>query len=88
MIILDTNVVSEIFKPQPSERVVAWVEALPSDTAITAVTVAELLGESGASPPGDVRPNSLTSSLQRSLRTETHTPSCRLMIKRRMPTHG
>lgn len=52
MIILDTNVVSEIFKPQPSERVVAWVEALPSDTAITAVTVAELLGGVRRLPAG------------------------------------
>lgn len=43
MIILDTNVISEIFRPQPDERVVAWLESLTGDVAITAVTLAELL---------------------------------------------
>ena len=43
MIVLDTNVISEIFRPQPEGRVLAWMEGLPGDVAITAVTLAELL---------------------------------------------
>lgn len=43
MIVLDTNVISEIFRPQPDARVVAWLEALTGEVAITAVTLAELL---------------------------------------------
>jgi predicted nucleic acid-binding protein len=43
MVVLDTNVVSELMRPQPNERVVAWCEAQPIDeTFITAVTVAEI----------------------------------------------
>lgn len=43
MIVLDTNVVSEVFRPHPDARVVAWMENLTGDVAITAVTPAELL---------------------------------------------
>lgn len=43
MIVLDTNVISEIFRPQPDASVVAWLESLSGDVAITAVTLAELL---------------------------------------------
>ena len=44
MIILDTNVVSELMKPQPSEIVVDWVDRqFAADVHLTAVTVAELL---------------------------------------------
>lgn len=43
MIVLDTNVISEVFRPRPDARVVAWLEALAGDVAITAVTLAELL---------------------------------------------
>lgn len=42
MIILDTNVLSELMKPDPSGQVVGWVRAQGS-TAITAITVAEIL---------------------------------------------
>jgi predicted nucleic acid-binding protein len=44
MIILDTNVVSELIRRQPDAAVVAWLDAQPSgDVATTAITVAELL---------------------------------------------
>ncbi|HMR48331.1 MAG TPA: type II toxin-antitoxin system VapC family toxin [Arachnia sp.] len=52
MIVLDTNVVSELFRPTPDQRVVAWVEALPGDVAITAVTLAELLAGVRRLPDG------------------------------------
>lgn len=43
MIVLDTNVISEIFRPTPEPRVVEWLASLSGDVAITAVTLAELL---------------------------------------------
>lgn len=42
MIVLDTNVISEVFRPQPDPGVVTWLEDLTGDVAITAVTLAEL----------------------------------------------
>lgn len=44
MIILDTNVISELFKPAPDARVMAWMSAL-ADTELftTAITRGELL---------------------------------------------
>lgn len=41
MIIADTNVVSELFKPIPEPRVIAWLEN-SSDVTITTVTVGEI----------------------------------------------
>lgn len=43
MIILDTNIISEIFRPTPEHRVVEWMAALTDDVAITSITLAELL---------------------------------------------
>lgn len=44
MIVLDTNVLSELVRRRPSERVLAWVDEQDASTlAITAITVAELL---------------------------------------------
>lgn len=43
MIVLDTNVISEVFKPQPDSQVVEWLESLNDGVSITAVTLAELL---------------------------------------------
>lgn len=43
MIVLDTNVVSELIRPVPSEQVLDWVDAQrTADLVITAVTLAEL----------------------------------------------
>lgn len=43
MIVLDTNVLSELFRPAPDRSVIEWVTALTGNVAITSVTVAELL---------------------------------------------
>lgn len=43
MIVLDTNVVSELMRARPEPRVLAWVDAQPPrQLVITAVTAAEL----------------------------------------------
>lgn len=43
MLILDTNVVSELVRPEPSARVGAWMSEVPQEeTYMTAVSVAEL----------------------------------------------
>lgn len=65
MIILDTNVLSEILRPRPDSRVVEWLDAQPEDTLFTtAITVqesfygAELLSDSN-------RKSALISRLER-----------------------
>lgn len=43
MIILDTNVISELTRPVPDPGVIAWLDSLSAEeTAITAITAAEL----------------------------------------------
>lgn len=43
MIVLDTNVVSELVRPTPSQAVIEWVDAHDSsDLVITALTAAEV----------------------------------------------
>lgn len=42
MIVLDTNVVSELFRPRPDVGVVAWLAALTNPVSVTAITAAEL----------------------------------------------
>lgn len=52
MIILDTNVLSEVFRPLPDPQVVRWLENLSGDAAVTAVTVGELLAGVQRLPDG------------------------------------
>lgn len=52
MIVLDTNVISEILRPQPDHRVAMWVEGLTEDVSITSVTLAELLAGVRRLPEG------------------------------------
>lgn len=53
MIVWDTNVVSELMRPEPLEHVVAWTDRQPvSEVFITAITVAELLYGIGRLPTG------------------------------------
>ncbi|TVR66193.1 MAG: type II toxin-antitoxin system VapC family toxin [Spirochaetaceae bacterium] len=53
MIVLDTNVLSEIMKPNPDTHVLSWVDSVPPrDIAITAITVAEILYGIGRLPDG------------------------------------
>jgi toxin FitB len=43
MILLDTNVLSELMRPNPNDCVVQWIDALPEgDIWISAVTVGEI----------------------------------------------
>jgi toxin FitB len=43
VIILDTNVISELTRPVPDSGVIAWLDSLPpEEAAITAITAAEL----------------------------------------------
>jgi Predicted nucleic acid-binding protein, contains PIN domain len=56
VIVLDTNVLSEAFKPAPSVKAMAWLAAQESLTIfVTAVTLAEVLYGVEALPPGKRR---------------------------------
>ena len=58
MILLDTNVISELMRPEPEARVVAWVDCLSrNNVGITAITVAEILYGIGALPDGARKKN-------------------------------
>ncbi|WP_297743063.1 type II toxin-antitoxin system VapC family toxin [uncultured Tessaracoccus sp.] len=52
MIVLDANVVSEIFRSSPEPRVVEWLVSLTGAVAITSVTLAELLAGVRRPPEG------------------------------------
>ena len=53
MIVWDTNVVSELMRPEPHELVVAWTDRQPVDEVfITAITLAELWYGIGRLPTG------------------------------------
>ncbi|MCW4386467.1 type II toxin-antitoxin system VapC family toxin [Salinibacterium sp. SYSU T00001] len=67
MIVLDSDVVSEVLKPQPDARVVAWLESLTDDVAITAVTFAELLASLRRLPDGR-RKEDFTSRVEAAIR--------------------
>lgn len=44
MIVVDTNVISEVFKPSPNHAVVTWLQRQPEDAIFTtAITRGELL---------------------------------------------
>ncbi|KYZ86000.1 type II toxin-antitoxin system VapC family toxin [Alloalcanivorax xenomutans] len=44
MIVLDTNVLSELMRPAPEPRVIAWLDRQSGrDVAVTSITVAEIL---------------------------------------------
>jgi predicted nucleic acid-binding protein len=53
MIILDTNVISELMRPQPERAVVRWLDARPSSSLFTtAITQAEILRGIASLPRG------------------------------------
>lgn len=53
MIIVDTNVISELQKPIPNENVVAWLnEQEPTNLYLTAITAAELMFGAYSLPNG------------------------------------
>ena len=53
MIVLDTNVISEFTRPNPTPKVICWLDSLGSEqVVVTAVTVAELLYGVARMPAG------------------------------------
>ena len=53
MILLDTNVLSELMRSKPDPRVLAWVDAQPANQlVICAITVAEILYGIARMPDG------------------------------------
>jgi predicted nucleic acid-binding protein len=53
MILVDTNVLSELMRPKPDKHVLDWMDDLPgSDLGLTAITVAEILYGIGSLPEG------------------------------------
>ncbi|MGO2745751.1 type II toxin-antitoxin system VapC family toxin [Microbacterium sp.] len=52
MIVLDTNVISEVFRPTPDPGVLAWLESLADEVAITTITLAELFAGVRRLPAG------------------------------------
>lgn len=66
MIVLDTNVISEIFRPSPEARVLDWLASLTGDVAITSVTLAELLAGLRRLPDGQ-RKEALTRRIETAL---------------------
>ena len=67
MIVLDTNVVSEVRRPRPEVNVVEWLESVTDDVAITAITLAELLAGLRRLPDGR-RKTELTGAVEGALR--------------------
>lgn len=64
MMVLDTNVVSELMCAQPASQVLDWVNAQPSDQlCLCSVVVAELLYGVGRMPDG-VRKSAMLSAVQ------------------------
>ncbi|MFC7520480.1 type II toxin-antitoxin system VapC family toxin [Xanthomonas populi] len=56
MILLDTNVISELWRPQPNPQVVAWIDAQAVETLfLSVVTVAELRFGIAVMPKGRKR---------------------------------
>ena len=66
MIVLDTNVISEVFKPQPDLNVVAWLETFNGDIAITTITLAEILAGVRRLPDGH-RKSMLVAGIDRAI---------------------
>lgn len=63
MIILDTNVLSEVIRQTPDTDVLAWLDSLPAtEVATTAITAAELLYGVTRLPDGH-RKTSLTAAV-------------------------
>jgi toxin FitB len=67
MIVLDTDVVSELIRPHSEPRVIAWVDAIPAgEIHVTAVTAAELRYGVARLPDGR-RKDDLTDRIERTL---------------------
>ena len=70
MIILDTNVISELTRPHPEPAVISWLDSLPTEeTAITAITAAELRYGVHRLPDGH-RKNALSDAVHAIINTD------------------
>ena len=70
MIVLDTNVVSELMRPRGEAHVIAWADEQPADRVyLTAVTTAELRYGVARMPDGR-RKTDLADRLQRTIAEE------------------
>jgi predicted nucleic acid-binding protein len=67
MILLDTNVISEAFRPAPSPGVVSWLNANHSNAAISSITIFELEAGAGLLEPGR-RKDALENAIARTIR--------------------
>lgn len=66
MIVLDTNVISEVLRPRPSERVLLWLSSVEEELATTAITIAEIEWGIDRLPEG-ARKNELDKGMRRLL---------------------
>lgn len=65
MILLDTNVLSEVMRAQPAPQVLAWMDLLPTNTIyVSSITEAEMLLGVSLLPVGKRR-NALASQVSR-----------------------
>jgi len=67
MILLDTNVISEVLKPTPAPQVIDWLDANFATTAISSITIFEL-GAGLASLSDGRRKDSLQNAIARTIR--------------------
>jgi predicted nucleic acid-binding protein len=70
VIILDTNVISEAFRPVPNGTVIGWVRKQPEDSLfLTIITVAELFAGIELMPDGRRR-RDLAEAIEETIRVE------------------
>lgn len=70
MIILDTNVISELTRPAPDPDVISWLDSLAAEeAAITAITAAELRYRVDRMPDGR-RKNELSEAIHAIIHTD------------------
>lgn len=74
MIVLDTNVISELFRQRPDPQVMSWLELLTDDVAITTITLAELLAGVQRLPEGK-RKAQLENAVETAVEPYRHTKS-------------
>lgn len=64
MLVLDTNVISEVLRPEPDRRVKAWLKGLPSASVFTtAIAQAEILYGINILPQGRRRTSLLIAAV-------------------------
>ncbi|MEO8680201.1 MAG: type II toxin-antitoxin system VapC family toxin [Vicinamibacterales bacterium] len=65
MVLLDTNVISELTKPTPNERVLKWLAGIDSSSLwICSITIAEMLLGLATMPDGNRKTNLMARAAQ------------------------